>query len=566
MATSVATGGASNGSDSGSLGGSRGGSGGSRGDSGSIDGSVPDAGVEATVDSGSSEGAAPDCDGDVSTVSPAPGALDVPTSAEVSASFGCPLDTAALELTLTGSRGGGPLKGTIGRAPSPSSITFTPSRALALATPYVAELRRGGTLLRSWSFTTRDGTWQDPETVTKGAFPHDALGHDFVFAINGDGAGIVAYESAGATVSARRFDVGSGLSPDTETVVDRAPDSTQELAVGIDANRRATVAWMEYGLSQQPPQTGQYFVNATSADAGGAWGPVHTAFGPRGDSLVDLLQIGVTPSGAPLALWTDTRSGMALADLSDGSAQPFSVSGAPAATGSLIEAPSGATWVIWKAAFLGGTGPIGVGRFSVLGTWDRSDTLAASSAGGAALAASADGSAIAVFQGANGSTLVARRFTEDAGWSDPLELDTQGDAGTTSAYAANVAADPEGNAIALFTTTAGSGTELRSQRFTPSDGWASAHETLDVGATSERALGLDDAGRGFALGVLPNGEVRTARWLPESGWQPSLSIGLVQEQSPPTLPAHPLLEVLADGRAVALWRNESSLVIRRFRD
>jgi hypothetical protein len=442
------------------------------------------------------------------------------------------------------------------------SINFSPSRALALATTYVAELREEGTLLRTWSFTTRDGTWQDPETVATTALPHDALGHDFVFALNADGEGIVAWEAGGTAVSARRFDVGSGLSATTEAVVDPAPDSTQELAVGIAANRRATVAWMEYGLSSQQPPSGQYFVNSASADPGGAWGPLRTAYGPAGNSLVDLLDIGMMASDAPLALWTDTKAGMALADLRDGAAQPFAVAGAPATAGRLTTGASGAVWVTWKAGFQGGMGSIFAGRISVFGTWNRVDMLSTSSSSGAGFAASADGSAIAVF---NESTFVARRFTEDAGWSGPVELDTRGDAGTTSASSGQVALDPKGNAIALFGVGNGSQWELRSQRFTPGTGWANLHEILDVGSLSEHSLGLDASGHAFALGVTGNGEVRAARWLPGSGWQASTSLGHAMGQSP-SFASLPLLGVLADGRAVAIWRNQSNLILRRFRD
>jgi hypothetical protein len=185
-----------------------------------------------------------------------------------------------------------------------------------------------------------------------------------------------------------------------------------------------------------------------------------------------------------------------------------------------------------------------------------------------------------LFLGPDASSLAARRFTASTAWSSPpADFDTRGDAGTTTVSGADVAVDPAGNAIVIWTTnmsyvvskngnvtTYGSRSELRSQHFSVVDGWSFAYDRLDLGATSEHALGLDDAGNGFALGVLEKGEVRASRWLPQSGWQPSTLLGQVAAQGWSTPAAHPLLSVLHDGRAVALWRSGNDLVMRRFGD
>jgi hypothetical protein len=245
-----------------------------------------------------------------------------------------------------------------------------------------------------------------------------------------------------------------------------------------------------------------------------------------------------------------------------------SVSGASGALG--IEADGGA-WAVWDAPSVSAV------HVSASGTPAATDTLGQASRSGARLGVSANGSVMVVFPATVGSasTLVARRFSPSGGWSDAVALDTQGYKGTTSVSRGDVAVDPHGNAVALWLTgmtyvvsQSGNVTtydtiyELRSQRYTRNVGWSSTHEPLDIGATSEQAIALDSSGNGFAVGI-KDGVVRGARWLTGIGWQPSVVLGAASPTSS-AVNAYPRIVVDRNGRAAALWRNGTTLVIQRF--
>ena len=102
--------------------------------------------------------------------------------------------------------------------------------------------------------------------------------------------------------------------------------------------------------------------------------------------------------------------------------------------------------------------------------------------------------------------------------------------------------------------------ELRSQRYRVESGWAPAHDTLDVGATSEQALALDPAGNGFVVGVTPSGEVRAARFR-AGAWQPSVLLGVLPTTN---CAAQPKVVLDYQGRGMVLWRSDLDLMIRRF--
>jgi hypothetical protein len=210
------------------------------------------------------------------------------------------------------------------------------------------------------------------------------------------------------------------------------------------------------------------------------------------------------------------------------------------------------------------------------GSWDPPASLGSAPNWGARIAASESGSALVVFPVSvtQDQTLSARHYTASLGWADAQSLDTQGDKGTTGVVYPDVALDAAGNGLAIWTTTmtypvstSGPSTtfntdkELRSQRYSAETGWAPAHDTLDVGATSEQALALDGAGNGFVVGVTPSGEVRAARFRADSGWQPSELLGTLPTTA---YAAQPQIVVDGHGRASAIWRSDLTLMIRRF--
>lgn len=542
--------------------------------SGSLDAGI-DAGSESTPD------AARPCNPVLVSTSPASGAVDVPASAEVTVVVLCEPDATAGGFDLVLTSGGRTVDGAT--SASAGAITLVPAKPLSLATTYRVEVRRGNEALYAWQFTTQEGAWHDAETVA--TVPDLA---DFVFAVSNEGEGIVSY-IGNSTVSSRRFDVVTGLSPTTE-LVSSPGNPVQELNAGIDDQGRAAVGWREY--SNEPSTGGQYVLNAASQQYGSAWGSIQRIDGPARNSIPDIFEIGVSRTGKRLLLWTDHA--VQLTDIDHASDGPFTPSpGNSSEHAEFAFESGGAAWVVWDTWDFSGQA-IGTRRLSAAGTWGDPVALGQTSASSRCaehLAVADDGSVMVLFPAMVQSieTLIARRFTPISGWSDPRALDTVGSNGTATMIGASVAMDPEGNALAVWATETtvmvgrdGGPTvnhpqsELRSQRFTVSDGWAAEHETLDVPvgipgtlpnasfAANRRALALDDAANGFLVVVTEGGEVRAARWLAGSGWQPSMTLGTVPLQEWPSPSAAPQLSVNKNGRAVALWRNGSNLIMRRF--
>lgn len=101
----------------------------------------------------------------VTTVTPTPNAVYVPTSAHPSATFSKPINAATVQFTVTGS-GGGPVAGSVAYDAASKTATFTPSGALAAGQGYSATVTasdvNGNPMAQplSWSFTT------DPASTT----------------------------------------------------------------------------------------------------------------------------------------------------------------------------------------------------------------------------------------------------------------------------------------------------------------------------------------------------------------------------------------------------------------
>jgi hypothetical protein len=547
----------------------RGGAGGKGANGGA--GATANGGAGATASGGAAAGgaagAANQCQFEVVTTSPAPSSKGVPSSSPVSVSWQCLAGTSAdssgwtLSLRVAMQNVAGVTLHT-----GPTALQFVPVNGLALSTTYLAALQRGADTLYEWSFTTQDGAWHAPEPVTT----LSGIDQNFVFAVNDRGAGVIAYseEDAGTNytkVSTRRFDIGSGLAPQTQAVADARYSDVHSLSVGLDDARRAAVSWLEY--------TGKYALLAATQAENGTWQPLATVAGP-GNYWIELEQLAVSAAGKRFLLWKDNpsnqggQSDLKLADLDQLNRGPTVVAHSVGSSrGQLAFETSGGAWALWDSPVAS------VRHLSAAGAWADPQSLGPSNQSGARIAVSADGSALLIFPAKIGSksSLTGWRFTPDGGWTALEALDTEGNRGTTSVSNAELAVDSFGNGLAVWltsmtyvvsqmggSTTYNTVSELRSQRFLAASGWSSGHDTLDLGTATEAAVALDDTGNGFAVAV-SGGEVRAARWLATSGWQASFAIGEGAS-------AAPRLVIDRSGRAAALWRSGANLIIRRFDD
>ena len=142
-----------------------------------------------------------------------------------------------------------------------------------------------------------------------------------------------------------------------------------------------------------------------------------------------------------------------------------------------------------------------------------------------ALAVDAAGNALAVWSQAAGTAVGARtdiwasRFSAGS-WGAAVRIDAN-DIGST--YEPQVAVDPAGNAIAVWTQYDGTRDNVWASRFTPSGGWgvATLIETDDANNASVPQIALDENGNAWAVwrqhdGIRENSWAN--RYTPASGW------------------------------------------------
>ena len=149
------------------------------------------------------------------------------------------------------------------------------------------------------------------------------------------------------------------------------------------------------------------------------------------------------------------------------------------------------------------------------GTGDGGPVLISARDGGNAsdpeVAVDPSGNAVAVFSQSDGTrySIFANRFTPTAGWGAPEQIADDG----SSAHGAQVAVDSSGNAVAVweqFNTFA--------NRFTPTAGWG-APEVIGVGVGPQVAV--DPSGNAVAVGQLfvdGTRHIFANRFTPTAGW------------------------------------------------
>ena len=187
------------------------------------------------------------------------------------------------------------------------------------------------------------------------------------------------------------------------------------------------------------------------------------------------------------------------------------------------------------------------------GTGDGGPVLISARDGGNAsdpeVAVDPSGNAVAVFSQSDGTrySIFANRFSPTAGWGAPEQIADDG----SSAHGAQVAVDSSGNAVAVweqFNTFA--------NRFTPTAGWG-APEVIDDddGADARGAqVAVDPSGNAVVVweqseGVPAPYTIFANRFTPTAGWGAPEQI----ETDDGGYAAYPQVAVDPSGTAVAVW-------------
>ncbi|MDH3202924.1 MAG: Ig-like domain-containing protein [Myxococcales bacterium] len=214
--------------------------------------------------------------------------------------------------------------------------------------------------------------------------------------------------------------------------------------------------------------------------------------------------------------------------------------------------PNGEVVAVWYQSD-GDRNNIWANRFTPGVGWGVAELIETDDAGSALdpdVAVGPDGEAIAVWHQSDGdrNNIWANRFTPGVGWDTP-ELIESNDAG--GAFSAQVGADSNGNAIAVWAQSDGTRLNVFANRFTPSEGWGTPELIeADDGGTGAPQLAVDPSGNAIAVWAQESVDFDAwaNRFTPDEGWgTPELievDVGNVQ---------NPDVAVDANGNAIAVW-------------
>ena len=194
-------------------------------------------------------------------------------------------------------------------------------------------------------------------------------------------------------------------------------------------------------------------------------------------------------------------------------------------------------------------------RFTTAGGWGPPQPIdnGAGNASSAVIAMDANGNATAIFNQTDGTrfNMSANRFTANQGWGAPTLIETSdGDA-----FVPNVAADSNGNAIAVWHQSAGANSHILSNRFTFGGTWGNAQAIGAPLGNADPKMAVDAAGDVAAVWYgLVNGRrfIFSNRFTPSAGWGVPAQIE-THTGGDAILPS---IALDRSGNALAVWQQE----------
>lgn len=322
--------------------------------------------------------------------------------------------------------------------------------------------------------------------------------------------------------------------------------------VGTDARGDATVIWETC--------CAQSVVQATARPAGGNWQlPITLSEMGRPPWEPD---IAVAPDGEAVAVWDNWDSGQGTIQSASrpagGSWQPsvtLSEPGAPGESAWLPKVavdPRGDAIVVWQRSNSSGDDIIQSSFRAADGAWEKPVNLseAGENANAAQVALDPNGDAVAVWNRFNGSNWVVQSASRPSGgtWQQPVHLSEGGD----SSEGPQVAVDPRGDAAAVWEHHTEGG-ELIQGTSRPAGG--SWQEPVNLSEPAENTLephiGLDAAGDAVMTWErsYDGGEIIQTSYKPAGGsWQQAVNLS-----APGASAYRQHVSVDPRGEAVAIW-------------
>lgn len=296
-------------------------------------------------------------------------------------------------------------------------------------------------------------------------------------AMNASGdAMVVWYQSDGVrfNIWARRYELNTGWGVATVIDNDNVSDARYPQVV-VDPTGNAMAVWYQSDGTRNSIWANRYVAGVgwsaaakiETDDAGHAMRP-QIAIDSFGNSIATWDQ----SDGTRTNIWVNRY----VVGEGWGTAGIIETDDAGGATLSTIAAePSGNAVAVWQQSD-GERVNIWANRF-VPGTgWGGADTVATNDAGNAVepdIAMGASGSAIAVWEQSDGtrSNIWARRYVSPTGWDTAVIIETDN---VDDAWEPKIAADSEGNAIAVWSQSDGTRSNVWGNRYVAGSGWGVA--------------------------------------------------------------------------------------------
>lgn len=225
-------------------------------------------------------------------------------------------------------------------------------------------------------------------------------------------------------------------------------------------------------------------------------------------------------------------------------------------------APGGEATAVWRQ-WDGSVNSIAANRFTPGSGWGTAAYVEA--AGGEAIephvATDASGAATAVWRQLTGSarSVYANRFTPGVGWGSPVLVETDD---TGDAASPRVATDGAGNAVAVWSQSDGTTSNVWANRYVVGTGWGSpvALETAS-GFTTSTLVAVDGEGNAFATWLQIDGSVLNlyaARYRAGTGWGSPVLVEVDNQGGASTggLSTDPA------GHAIAVWPQSDGTLSR----
>jgi len=174
------------------------------------------------------------------------------------------------------------------------------------------------------------------------------------------------------------------------------------------------------------------------------------------------------------------------------------------------------------------------------------------------VAVDANNNAFVVWQQTNGShvDIMSRLYVFGTGWDAVRPVDTSN---TGTASVPQVAFDSDGNALATWVQRDGSSFRIRSNRYSPGNGWGIAEmiEAQNIGTAVGPQIAMDASGNAIAVWEQNTGTGNFAIWSNRytvgSGWGAAAPI-----ETDPYDASSPQIAMDASGNAIAVWSEEES--------